>query len=76
MYIQDLRETFLDFNMNTLIDIHEQLKLTYENDGFMNNSTSVQFIENVMECIQLNESSNVPFYDNSSDDDNETVKKY
>lgn len=76
MYIQDLREIFLDFNMNTLLDIHEQLKLTYENDGFMNSSTSVKFIENVMDCIQLNESTNVPFYDNSSDDDNETVKKY
>lgn len=76
MYIQDLREIFLDFNMNTFIDIHDKVKQQYENDGFMNNSTSVKFIENVMDCIQLNESASIPFYDNSSDDDNETVKKY
>jgi len=76
MYIQDLREIFLDFNMNTLIDIHDNVKQQYENDGFMNNSTSVKFIENVMDCIQLNESVSIPVYDNSSDDDNETVKKY
>lgn len=76
MYIQDLREVFLDFNLDAFIDIHDALKETYENEGFMNDSTSVEFVKNIMECIHLNESINISVYDNSSDDENETVKKY
>lgn len=76
MYNQDLRELFLDMNMNTFIDIHEELKKNYEDFGFLNNSSSVDFINNLMECIEMNESINILVNDNSSDDDNEIIKKY
>ena len=76
MYVQDLREIFLDFNMNTLIDTHDVLKERYEDRGFLNNSSSVYFVNLLMECIDINESINLSYNDNSSDDDNEIAKKY
>lgn len=76
MYVQDLRELFLDFNMDTFIDIHNELKQRYENHGFLNNSSSVDFVNLLMDCIDINESINLSYNDNSSDDDNEITKKY
>lgn len=76
MYVQDLRELFLDFNMDAFIDTHDVLKERYEDHGFLNNSSSVHFVHLLMECIDLNESINLSYNDNSSDDDNEIAKKY
>ena len=70
MYVQDLRELFLDFNMDTLIDIHDALKERYETNGFLNTSSSVDFVDLLMECVDVNESINLVYNDNSSDDDN------
>jgi hypothetical protein len=75
MYYNDIREIFLDYNMNVFINLHEDIKEIYEDLGFFNKSVSQDFIKMIMECIQLNES----VYhnnDNSSDDDSEVVKKY
>lgn len=76
MYVQDLRELFLDFNMDTFIDTHECLKERYEDLGFLNNSSSIHFVKLLMECIDINESIQLVYNDNSSDDDNEITKKY
>jgi hypothetical protein len=76
MYVQDLRELFLDFNMDTFIDTHDELKQRYENRGFFNDSSSVDFVKLLMECVDINESINLSYNDNSSDDDSEITKKY
>jgi hypothetical protein len=76
MYVQDLRELFLDFNMDTFIDTHDELKQRYENCGFFNDSSSVDFVKLLMECVDINESINLSYNDNSSDDDSEITKKY
>ena len=46
-----VKETFLDYNLNTLIDIHENIKDKNENNGFLNNSTSNKFINCVIQNI-------------------------
>lgn len=46
-----VKETFLDYNLNTLINIHEDIKDKIENNGFLNNSTSNKFINCVMQNI-------------------------
>ena len=65
MNISEIEEIFLDINMNTFLDLHENLKNDYEMFGYLNESTSTRFISMIMENILLNENS----YDSSSDEE-------
>lgn len=64
--MDELKETFIDINMNSFITLHQQLKETGVEMGFMNKSHSHDFIHAVMKNIFLNDT----YYDTSSDEEN------
>ena len=64
--MDELKETFVDINMNSFITLHQQLKDTSVEMGFMNKSQSHDFIHAVMKNIFLNDT----YYDTSSDEEN------
>jgi hypothetical protein len=74
MNIDQVKETFLDVNIDVLLDLHDDLKATYEPLGYFNKSCSNKFIDLIMRNIYLNENA----YDSSSEDENnnDASKKY
>ena len=64
--MDELKETFIDINMNSFITLHQQLKEANVEMGFMNNSHSHDFIHVIMNNIFLNDT----YYDTSSDEEN------
>jgi hypothetical protein len=66
-----MKETFLDYNMEMLLDLFDELKTTYNDLGYMNEVTSSQFIQLVMDNVVLSERVN----ESSSDDEGLLAKK-
>lgn len=64
--IDQLKETFIDINMNVLLDLHETLQNDYEEMGFFNTSVSHHFVQTLVEGIVLNEN----YHDISSEEEN------
>lgn len=67
----EMKETFLDYNMEMLLDLFDELKTTYNDLGYMNEVTSSQFIQLVMDNVVLSERVN----ESSSDDEGLLAKK-
>ena len=42
--IDEVRETFIDINMDCLLDMYDHLKIEHEDMGFMNKSKSSEFV--------------------------------
>jgi hypothetical protein len=49
--IDAIKEIFLDYNMNNLLDLHEHLNTIYNPLGFLNTSKSDEFISCIMKNI-------------------------
>jgi hypothetical protein len=52
--IHELKELFLDLNMNMLIDLHDNLVNENADKGLLNTSTSNKFINIIMDNVILN----------------------
>lgn len=63
--IDEVRETFIDINMDRLLDMYDHLKTENEDMGFMNKAHSSEFVDLIVESIIFNDTYN----DNSSDDE-------
>lgn len=64
--MDELKETFVDINMNSFITLHQHLKEDNIEMGFMNDSHSYDFIHAIMNNIYLNDT----YYDSSSEEEN------
>ena len=49
-----IRETFFDINTEVLIDMYENIVKSHENKGFLNESSSHDFIHIIIENIDFN----------------------
>ena len=63
--IDEVRETFIDINMDCLLDMYEHIKNEHEDMGFMNKSKSSELVNLIIESIIFNDIYN----DHSSDDE-------
>lgn len=64
--MDELKETFIDINMNSLIDLHESIQNDIIELGYMNNSQSSDFIHTILDNMFFNDY----YYDSSSEDEN------
>ena len=53
--MDELKETFIDMNMSTLLELHEELVQCYVDMGFLSTSTSYDFIHCIVDHIDFNE---------------------
>ena len=63
--IDDIRETFIDINMDCLLDMYDSIKNENEDMGILNQAHSSEFIHLIVESLIFNDTYN----DNSSDDE-------
>jgi hypothetical protein len=63
--IDEVRETFIDINMDRLLDMYDDLKNGHEDMGFMNEAQSSEFVHVIVESLIFNDTYN----DHSSDDE-------
>jgi hypothetical protein len=63
--MDQIKETFIDMNMCTLLQLHEELVECYVDMGFLSKSTSHDFIHCIIDHIDFND--NIGEY--SSDDE-------
>ena len=63
--IDEVKETFIDINMDCLLDLYDTIGIENEELGFMNQANSSDFIHLIVDSIIFNESTN----DHSSDDE-------
>lgn len=63
--IDEVKETFIDINMDCLLDLYDTIGIENEDLGFMNQANSSDFIHLIVDSIIFNESTN----DHSSDDE-------
>ena len=64
--IDEIKETFIDINMDRLLDLYDDIKTEHEDQGFLNTSNSSDFIHILVDNLIFNDT----FNDNSSDDEN------
>lgn len=57
-YMNPIKESFLDNNINILINLHEDIVETFSFHGILNNSKSSRFIEVLINSIVFNHTNN------------------
>ena len=67
--IDELKETFIDMNMDIFLDLYDDIKLKHEDDGFLNTSNSSDLIHIIVDSMIFNDTIN----ENFSDDENERI---
>lgn len=50
-----IKEVFIDMNMSVLLDMYEDILDKHSDKGFLNNSSSYDFINMVMDHVDINE---------------------
>lgn len=66
-----LKEVFLDYNLNHLLDLHDQIRAVYEPEGFLNTSTSNDFINCLMDNMYV-VNNNVPILHGNTPESEQT----
>ena len=63
--MDELKETFIDINLDSMITLHENIKMDNMELGFMNTSQSHKFIHILVSNVYINDTC----FDSSSDED-------